>query len=175
MSDCTNGENVALWTLPVTIFDFTGDSGNDPCKRNDKVWYQGPGVVGAGRIGAASWNPLNLSCYGSPFIEPDLVEVQYKINNGSWTDFQNYTSSGLGIDNSAFLGRYDFGRSAVISSGTYTLGFRYRNWKYISTNPSGTPIPSGSDCSSPENTSVGAPYNGGYTTWSYEYYYGVVI
>ncbi|HMJ48414.1 MAG TPA: hypothetical protein VK498_13870 [Ferruginibacter sp.] len=175
VSDCTSGQSSALWLLPVTTFDFTGDSGNDPCNRNDKVWYQAPGLVGTGRIGVA-WNPLNISCFSSPFIEPHLVEVQYKLNNGSWTDFENYTSSGLGIDQSAFIGRYDFGRSAVITSGTYEIGFRYRNWRYILTNPSGTPIPTfPDDCRSFENTSINAPYNSGYTTWAYEYYHGVVI
>lgn len=175
-TDCSSGgDPYALWALPVTTYGFTGDSGNDPCKRNEKAWFDyNTGGSYADRFVITGFDAASLSCgYSSPFIRPDLQEVQYSINNGTtWNNFINdITASGQGIDGTAFIRKDDVARSAYIGSGTYNVIIRYRNWKY-SGSSSGWPTPSefNGDCKSVGDIGNGNPTN---STYAYEYFLGV--
>lgn len=177
-TDCSSGgDPYALWALPVSTWGFTGNSGYDPCERNEKAWFDyNTGGSYADRFVITGYDLVSLSCgYGSPFIRPDLQEVQYSINNGTtWNNFINdVTASGAGIDGTAFIRKDDIARSAYIGSGTYDVIIRYRNWKYIGTNPTGWPIPdepTNGDCKSVGDIGNGNPL---YSTYAYEYFPGV--
>ncbi len=183
VTDCKNGDlSYSLWLLPVTAYGFTGSSGNDPCQRNEKAWPDfSVGGSYSNRIAIAGYNATLLTTcgYGSPFNEPDLQEVQYSSNGGaSWNNFTNDITAGntLGIYNTAFIRKDDIARSATFSSGTYDIIIRYRNWKYVGTNPSGWPVPSGTnDCFSPGDNPSNNTSSTTYSTYAYAYYPGVTF
>jgi hypothetical protein len=170
VTDCkTGGPAYSLWTNPVTAYGFTGDSGNDPCKRNDKAWVTTPPSSG-GTMFVSGYNPGAVTCgYGGSFVAPDLQEVQYKIDAGGWQNVVNGTAAGLGIVNSAFLRGGDFAQVTGFPSGTpHMVIVRYRNWKYGTTTPWNIPsIPN--DCRSYANTSLPSSYQD-YSTWAYQYW-----
>ena len=183
VTDCNSGgDPYNLWIVPVTAFGFTGDSGNDPCKRNEKAWPDfSAGGSYSSRIAIAGYNATALTTcgYGNPFNEPDLQEVQYSTDGGaSWYDFANDITANntLGIYNTAFIRKDDIARSATFSSGTYDIIIRYRNWKYNG-SPSGWPQPAyaNSDCSSPGDNPTNNPSSTPWTTYAYAYYPNVTF
>ncbi len=170
VTNCKSGGSpYSLRTLPVTTYGFTGASGNDPCKRNDKAWVT-TGPSSGGTMIVTGYNPGAVTCgYGGSFVAPDLQEVQYKIDAGSWQNVVNSTATGLGIANSAFLRGGDFANVTGFPSGTpHMVIVRYRNWKYISTTPWNIPNIS-NDCRSYANTSLPSSYQD-YSTWAYQYW-----
>ncbi len=171
VTDCkTGGAPYSLWTAPVTSYGFTGASGNDPCKRNDKVWG------GTGPAASSTWSVTGYSAgstitcsFGGSFVATDLQEVQYKVDGGLWTNMDNYTATSLPILNSAFVRGSDFCRTATLPSGTgHLIGLRYRNWKYGSTSPWQIPSLPG-DCRSYTNPSLPTSQQD-YSTWAYQYW-----
>jgi hypothetical protein len=180
---CNNGTNYLVGSAAVTSSGFTGASGNNPCKRNDKIVFMGLASNGAPNpsyrpSASTSIYPTTGACgYTGTFILPDVVEVGYSTNGGfSWntTNMTGYLGS-----NQNYLKYHDpngnggitYSSGAVLSSGTYNLVFRYRNWKYTNTanlNTYPIPIPTPPDCS---NVGSALSPDGGY---SY-YHYGNVI
>lgn len=175
VTDCNGGgDPYYLWILPVTAFGYTGSSGNDACKRNEKAWFDfNAGGSYANRLVITGYDLFGSSCgYGGSFTRPDLQQVQYSINGGAtWVDFINdVTASGTGINGSAFIRKDDIARSPALTQGvTYNVIIRYRNWRYILTNPSGWPTPDpNDDCFNiGDNSTI-------YSSYSYDYYPGVV-
>jgi len=103
VTDCKTGGNpYSLWTIPVTSYGFTGASGNDPCKRNDKAWVST--VIGGAVSQVAGYTAGGFaSCgFGSTFIATDLQEVEYNLDGAGFLAMNNTTATGLGIANSAF-------------------------------------------------------------------------
>lgn len=176
-TDCSiGGDPYALWALPTTTYGFSNASANDPCERNEKAWY-GVGGTGsyANRISITGYDALSLSCgYGSPFLRPDLQEVQYSINGGAtFLDFTNDITAGntLGIYGTKFIRKDDVARSAVLS-GRYNVVIRYKNWKYNSFS-STWPLPTtaNGDCFSigdPDSQAT-TPPNENFSNYAYEY------
>lgn len=175
-TDCkTGGSPYALYSIPVTSYGFTGASGNDPCKRNDKVWG------GTGPAASSTWSVTGysaggtLTCgFGGSFVATDLQEVQYNVDGGTWLDMDNYTANTTWqIYGSAFLRGSDYGQTVTLPSGHHLVGLRYRNWKYGGTSvPWDIPLLSLGACRSPMNTSLPTtPVNQQeYSTWAYQYW-----
>lgn len=172
-TNCKVGGNpYSLWTVPVTSYGFTGASGNDPCKRNDKAWVTtGPSAGGSMLVAGYNAGGFASCGFGSTFIATDLQEVQYNIDGGTWTNMDNYTATGLGIANSAYVRAGDFCRVTGLPSGSHLVGLRYRNFKYNTTPPSNWPFPTGSNtlCRSYANTSLPSGQQD-YSTWAYTYW-----
>lgn len=181
---CSNGTNYLVGSAPVTSSNFTGASGNDPCKRNDKVFCllasSGiPNPTYAASI--ACITPLgNCSGYNNTFITPDVIEGQYSLFGGTPGTFlpnmTGYSNNGTGLIpyNSPSPWGY-FMSSPSLPSGNHNLVFRYRNWKYTTTNWfSNFPVPTppsqnGTGCENNGNSSIAGS---GYT---YFYYGNIVI
>lgn len=172
VTDCkTGGDPYSLFMLPASLFGFTGNSGDDPCERNEMAWPNFNSSTH--KIEITGYNALSLSCgYGSPFIEPDLQQVQYSLDGGAtWVNCSNLTASNTyGIYNTSYIRKADVAYSPTITAGTYDVTIRYRNWKYISSSPTNYPTPSGSDCHS-----VGDGSNTLESTYAYKYYKGVTL
>ncbi len=173
VTDCkTGGAPYSLWTFPVTAYGFTGSSGNDPCKRNDKAWVpSGPAASSIWYATGYSAGGLATCSFSGSFVATDLQQVQYNIDGGTWTNMDNYTATGLGIANTAFVRGSDFCRTATLPSGSHLVGIRYRNWKYINTSPWNIPNTT-NDCRSYANTSLPTtPVDQQeYSTWAYQYW-----
>ncbi len=124
VTDCqTGGDAYALYVLPVTTYGFTGASGNAPCERNEKAFLQWGQTSNnyINRLVAVGYDATSLSCgYGSPFVRPDLQQVQYSIDNGAnWVNFTNdVTGSGLPISSTNYIRKDDFARSPTLTQGT---------------------------------------------------------
>lgn len=177
VTDCKNGgAPYSLWLLPVTTYGFTGDSGNDPCKRNEKGWVTpaGAGGTGTNMLTIAGWNPLGgPACgYGGSFITPDLQQVQYNIDGSIlWNNMSNYSATGLPIFGQPYIRSNDFATTPALPSGNHLIGVRYRNWKYIGTNPLGWPIPNfTADCFSPGDNPSNNTSSTPYSTFAYQYW-----
>jgi len=174
VTDCkTGGSPYSLWTNPVTSYGFTGASGNDPCKRNDKAWVTTAPSSGGTMIVVGYNGSFTFTCgYGGSFVAPDLQEVQYNIDGGTWLNMDNYTANSTWpIFGSAFMRGSDFSITATLPTGSHLLGLRYRNWKYIGSSAWNIPN-STNDCTSPMNTSLPTtPVNQQeYSTWAYSYW-----
>ena len=177
VTDCkTGGSPYSLWSVPVTSYGFTGASGNDPCKRNDKAWVAtAPAASSIMYVtGYSAGGTLTCGFSGS-FVATDLQEVQYNVDGGAWTNMDNYTATSTWqIYGSAFIRGSDFGRTVTLPSGTnHLVGLRYRNWKYINTSPWNIPTLAAGDCQSPRNLSLPTftlPSQQEYSTWAYQYW-----
>lgn len=178
VTDCKQGGGpYYLWLLPVTTYGFTGDSGNDPCKRNERAWVTpaGSGGTNTNYLIVSGYNPLTwLTCgYNANFIEPSLQEVEYNVDgNNNWFPMINYTASGFIINGTKYIRWNDFAKSGTLPSGNHVIGVRYRNWKY-NTSQTSWPIPNLSiachsigDLNNPGNTN---------STYAYEYWMAVNI
>ncbi len=168
VTDCSSGgDPYSLWVLPVTTYGFTGASGDDPCDRHDKSWVVPPS--GGNILYAHGYNPGFVTCgYGGSFVAPDLQEIQYNIDGGTWLDMDNYTATSLPIFGSPFVRASDVSQTSTLPSGNHLIGVRYRNWKYSSSSPWQIPSLPG-DCRSPENTSLPGGQQD-YSTWAYAYF-----
>ena len=180
VTDCNSGgDPYSLWIVPVTAFGYTSASGNDPCKRNEKAWFGwNAGGSYANRLTITGYDATSPppSCgYGSTFVRPDLQQVQYSLDGGAnWSDFINdvTAANNLGIYTTAYIRKDDIARSALLTQGvTYNVIIRFRNWKYVGTNPSGWPLPD-------PNTPNFDCFNNGdgsstYSSYAYEYWPGV--
>jgi hypothetical protein len=177
VTDCqSGGEAYALYILPVATHGFTDASGYNPCERNEKAFLSwGMGGSFTNRLVAIGYDPLSLSCgYGGSFVRPDLQQVQYSIDNGAtWVDFTNdITASGLPIGSTNYIRKDDFARSPTLSANTnYDVIIRYRNWKYVLTNPSGWPVPDfNDDCFSSGDNPGSNTSSSLYSTYAYEFF-----
>jgi hypothetical protein len=177
VTDCqTGGDAYSLYALPVSTYGFTDASGNDPCQRNEKAFLQwGSGGSYTNRLVAVGYDATSLSCgYGSPFVRPDLQQVQYSIDNGAnWVNFTNdITGTGLPIASTNYIRKDDAARSPTLTQGvSYDVIIRYRNWKYILTNPSGWPVPDfNDDCFSAGDNPGSNTSSSLYSTYAYEFY-----
>jgi len=179
-TDCSSGGSpYSLWALPTTTYGFSNASANDPCERNEKAWY---GVGGSGsyanRISITGYDAASPSAcsgsYGSPFVRPDLQEVQYSTDGGAtFSDFRNdiTVANTLDIYNSKFIRKDDIARSAALS-GTYNVVIRYKNWKYIGTTNTNWEIPiRANDCFSIGNpaSQAGSPPFENDSNYAYEF------
>jgi len=175
-TDCKAGGNpYSLWLLPVTTYGFTGASGYSPCQRNDIAWVvsvPGPGsnlLIVSGYDGS-----FNTNCgFGGSFVATDLQEVEYNVDGGTWLPMNNYTAtSSWPIYGSAFIRGTEFCKATIVS-GDHLVGLRYRNWKYVNTNPSGWPLPNPNspynDCFSPGDDPSNNTNSTPYSTWAYKY------
>jgi len=173
VSDCkVGGAPYSLWTVPVTTYGFTGASGNDPCKRNDKAWVTtGPSGGGTMIIAGYTAGGFATCSFGGSFVATDLQQVQYDVDGTGWVSMDNYTATGLGIANSAYIRGGDFCQTGTLPSGTnHLVTVRYRNWKYGgTTTPWNIPSLGAGDCRSPVNTSLPSGYQD-YSTWAYQYW-----
>ncbi len=174
---CSNGTNYLVGSAAVTSAGFTGASGNDPCKRNEKILCL---LATNGTTYAASVSvntvasSINTCIYNSTFIAPDVIEAQYSLNGGlSWlSNMTGYGNGGTGlIPYNAPTSTGFFMSGPTLPTGNYNLVFRYRNWKYTNPNwyanfPPLTPTPpsGGNGCVNGGNGTTGS----GYTY----YYYG---
>jgi hypothetical protein len=162
-SDCSTLDNYSIAPMGVTGFGFSTVLNNDPCTRNDKCWFQLPGMVGYRQLGIAGYDPTSSCSSYTAGSAPSYQEAQYSTDNGAtWNNYVNFTSPYSNIINTQFFSRLDFGVSTTLSPGTYNVVIRYRNYKFTS---GGTPLntlpTSGNSCITP--------------VWSYEYYPGVVV
>ncbi len=178
VTDCKQGGGpYYLWLLPVTTYGFTGDSGNDPCKRNEKGWVTpaGSGGTDTNYLIIAGYNALqNLTCgYNSNFIEPSLQEVEYEVDGSNyWLPMINYTASGFFINGTKYIRWDDFAKTGTLPSGNHVIGVRYRNWKY-NTSQTGWPIPNSSNAC--HNIGYFDPNNSIYEYSSYAYEYWIAV
>jgi hypothetical protein len=181
---CNNGTNYLVGSAAVTSSGFTGASGNDPCKRNEKIiclLASSGGNNPTYRPSASFVAQSTGYCgYNSTFIIPDVIEVEYSKDGGS--TFSSNMTSGIGIPTGNYLEYNSAGggpsipytSGAVLTSGTYNIVFRHRNWKYgdparLITNPFTPPGTSGAplDCTNAGNGTAPSAYT--------YYYYGNVI
>ncbi len=182
-SDCP--DFYALWITPASAFGFTGNTGLQPCDRNDRPIFMPPGQGGVDldKIGIAGYDPLFLcSEYGSNgFTRTHLQQVEYSVNSGTnWFPFPN-DLNGVPMGNPILQYGYirydDFAESDPndLGSGTYNIILRFRNWKYNSV-PSPLTIPTtvNGDCHSAGNTSLPSGQQN-YATWAYEYHPNITI
>lgn len=186
VTDCKT--SYSLWLLPVTLYGFTGDSGFDPCKRNDEVgllWNLGGSYTN--RLVVYGFDPVvSAPCdgYSGSTIKPDLSQVQYSIDGGaSWTYFKNdiTANNSLGIynyqpDNTCFIRQDDFARSEPLTQGvTYDVILRFRNWKYSGSIPPTWTIPTPSTaCFSIGDPNSQSTNNPNESNYAYKYIPGVV-
>lgn len=178
VTDCKQGGGpYYLWLLPVTTYGYTGYSGNNPCKRNEKGWVTpaGSGGTDTNYLIIAGYNVLgwNTCGYNSNFIETDLQEVEYDVDgDNNWLPMINFTALSLPITGKQYIRRDDFAKTGILPSGDHVIGVRYRNWKYNSTQ-TGWPIPSTLIACH----SIGDTINtvNSYSTYAYEYWIAVNI
>jgi len=173
VTDCkTGGAPYSLWSVPVTSYGFTGASGNDPCQRNDKAWVM-PAGPSSNRLFASGYNsgPGSSCGFGGSFVATDLQQIQYNVDGGGWTNMDNYIATSLPIFGSPFVRAADASRTGILPSGNHLIGVRYRNRKYIGTNPSGWPIPSSAnDCFSAGDNAANNNSSSLYSTYAYSYW-----
>ena len=181
---CNNGTNYLVGSAAVTSSGFTGASGNDPCKRNEKILCLLASSGGSNPTYAPSASFITQTTgycgYTSTFIIPDVIEVEYSLNGG--TSFFSNMTSGPGIPTGNYLEYNGAGggptipwtSAPVLTSGTHNVVFRYRNWKYgdparLTTNPFTQPgtSPSPLDCTNTGSGTAASAYT--------YYYYGNVI
>ncbi len=174
---CANGTNYLVGSAAVTSSNFTGASGNDPCKRNDKIQCLLAGSTSVGYAPSAYVNTLaapdNTCNYNSTFIIPNVVEVEYSLNDGV-TFLTNMTASSGSLQNYLKYPGFTFTSAPNLTTGTYNLVFRYKNWKYGDPAKIGAipfNIPS-LTATPPDCTNTGSPTAGSGFTY---YYYGNVI
>ena len=125
----------SLYSLPVSLFGFTSNTGLNPCDRNEKAWFQLPSNFNGKKIGVSGYDPgFGCANYGGTFVRTDLQQVAYSLNNGNtWNLFSNATApSNNPILSQGYLQQTDYAESPVLNPGTYTVILRYRNWKYNS-------------------------------------------
>lgn len=175
-------DSYGLWIVPASYFGFTGNTGLNPCDRNDRPIFLPPSIfAGQDRIGMSGYDPLYVcSEYGGSFIRTDLQQVEYSINGGlDWNPFPNELDgipSGNPILPDGYIRYFDFAESdtTILTAGTYDIIIRFRNWKY-DTYPSTLTIPTDPpDCHSAGNPSLPSGQQN-YATWAYEYWPGIVI
>jgi len=178
-SDCP--DFYAIYITPVSSFGFTGNTGLNPCDRNDRPIFIPSTIFGGqDRIGIAGYDPLfNCSVFGGSFIATDLQQVEYSINGGAnWAKFVadlGGVPQGNPILQNGYIRSFDFAESIQLTPGTYTVILRFKNWKYNSI-PSPLTIPSDPpDCHSAGNPSLSSPAEIAYAEWAYEYLPGIVI
>lgn len=178
-SDCP--DFYALWITPVSAFGFTGNTGLNPCDRNDKPIFIPSTIFGGqDRIGISGYDPtFSCSVFGGSFIATDLQEVEYSINGGaSWAKFVNDLGGvpqGNPILDDGYIRSFDFAESVQLLTGTYTVILRFKNWKNNSV-PSPLTIPTDPpDCHSAGNPSLPTAPERAYAEWAYEYWPGIVI
>lgn len=172
----------SLWTLPVTVWGFTGNSGLSPCDRTEKVWFLPPGNFNDHKIGVAGYDPLfNCTNYGGSFVRPDLQQVSYSLDSGvTWNLFSvNTAQTNNPILSSGYIRQTDFAETPVLTPGNYTVILRYRNWKYNGTppNPLVVPIYPTTAC-----RNLGIPYSYNpptpeeeHASYTYEYWTQITI
>lgn len=140
---CNNGTNYLVGSAAVTSTGFTGASGNDPCKRNDKVVFMGlassgtPNPTYAASAGSYVYATTGACGYTSTFVLPDLIEMEYSLNGGQTFNPNMIGSQGstgkylrYHIPGSGGIVGTTFTSSPTLASGNYNLVFRYKNWKY---------------------------------------------
>ncbi len=131
VSDCNTQETTTQNLSPTGIYGYgfeTPLEGN-PCSRNDRAYYQQPGTYANNRIAIAGYDVLGSCPSYSEESAPSYQRVQYSINNGVWTSFQNNTSLLSNIIGSGVVSRTDFARSEILAPGTYNVRIRYANTK----------------------------------------------
>jgi len=128
-----------LYLWPLSTYGITNTTATTPCNRIEKCYIDPSNTIGGnylGRIVFNGWNAALNSCnYGGTMTQPDLQEVEYSLNGGSWQPAINditVTPTSLGIYGSKYIRSADIARSALLS-GPYNIIVRYRNWKYPST------------------------------------------
>lgn len=173
-TDCkAGGSPYSLWLLPVTTYGFTGSSGYDPCERNDKAYVStAPGSSAIMTVAGYNAGGFVTCSFGGSFVAADLQEVQYDVDGGGWTNMDNFTATGLGIANSAFVRGIDFCQTATLPSGTgHLVTLRYRNFRYNTAPPSNWPLPTGLNtlCKTYANMSLPSGQQD-YSTWAYSYW-----
>lgn len=175
---CSNGTNYFASSAAVTSSSFTGASGNDPCKRNEKTWFSNISSTQSGYIAVYTSDQNNTcSAYNTTFIPPDVQEAEYSTDGGAtFNGFHNIYAGNF--NNTKFLksAALHIAESAYITPGTYNVVIRYKNWKYTSSQPT-YPIPvavgSGANaCTVYGNQSAGNYNTSGYT---YDYFPNLVI
>lgn len=176
-------DSYGLYILPAYYFGFTSNTGEHPCNRNDYPLFQDPSIFAShNKIGIAGYDPLfACSQFGGSFIRTDLQQVEYSLNGGAnWNVFPNVLGGGTTTNlilQFGYLRNSDFAESPIISSGTYDVILRFRNWKYSSGIPNPLnvqPTYSNGDCTSASNSNdPGFPI--GSSSWAYEYWLNVVI
>lgn len=145
-SDCSSLDQYQLALSTVSGFGFSTPLNSSPCSRNDRTFYQNPGILEYRKIGIAGYDPIG-NCSYSAGAAPSLQEVQYSVDNGAWVGFDNtsYVPSSAGYYGSAFVSQYDFAKSqTALTPGMHTIKIRYRNWKYNNNEPS-FPVPTTSN------------------------------
>lgn len=120
--DCDNG--TAPIGIALTDYTIPNNTAGDPCERNDKVW-----VIPSGGINGIGFTVTGVDPFGNCPVNygyPTCQEVQYSVNGGSFQDIVNVISSSPFLG-TKYLQRWDVAYPPLLSSGTYTYIFRYRN------------------------------------------------
>ncbi|MBI2730685.1 MAG: hypothetical protein HYX40_08040 [Sphingobacteriales bacterium] len=171
VSDSSTLDQHALAPADPAGYGISPGDATQPCNRVDKVYFQPPGIIASNVIGVVGCNIFGNSCYSSFFVVPSLSETQYSLDGGAtFQSFINYTAtspSGMPINNSRFIREFDIAKSSPISSGTYNLVIRYKNWRYNNSSYQWQIPTSTNACQTYSNT-LGNSY-------VYEYYFGTVI
>jgi hypothetical protein len=148
-SDCSTLDNYSVVPMSVTGFGFVTPLNSNPCTRNDKTWFQMPGIVGLRQIGVSGYDPLGFCPSYEAGAAPDYQFVQYSLDNGiTWNNFLNYTAASSGranLNNQPFVSRLDYARSPTLAVGTYNIKIRYLNTKFNSTSTSLNTVPDASN------------------------------
>jgi hypothetical protein len=159
-SDCSSLDNYSIVPMSTASFGFSAPLNSNPCTRNDKAWFQGPGIVDSNAIGISGYDPLGICPIYAAGSRPSYQEVQYSVDAGPWTNYKTFFSL-PSLNNSRFVSSIDFAKSDPLPSGTYTIRVRYRNVKLNTGVPFGTLPTISNSCST--------------TDWSEETYPNIVI
>ena len=166
-SDCVTLDNYYFIPMSVTGFGFVTPFNSDPCTRNDKAWFQMPGIEGIRQIGITGYDPLSICPSYPASAAPSYQRVQYSLDYGAtWASFTNFSSTSSNIINSAYVSRTDFARSPTLAPGTYNIKIRYANTR-LNAGVGGNTVPD----------STNSCINGGWPAiaWTVESYPGVVV
>jgi hypothetical protein len=138
-SDCASLDNYPIALAGVNGCGVVIPINSDPCTRNDKAWFQQPGIFGSNVIGISGYDPLGTCPTYAAGVAPSYQEVWYRLSNtAAWTKFSNHTSVytigasptlGYPIFGSQFVTKTNFAKSLPIPAGTYNIQIRYRNVK----------------------------------------------
>lgn len=128
MNDCDEYQP-AIISVANTGLPHTGV--NDVCRKSD-ICYINPGTTGVFISGV---DPLALCPSG--YLYPDLQQVEFTVDNGvNWYPIENALTSFTAIQNTNYLNPFEAsgvvpqsGSGYSLSSGTYTMEFRYRDVK----------------------------------------------
>ncbi len=128
VSDCSALEQYSISPTSVVGLGWDVALSSGACDRNDKAWFQQPGMLGYRQIGVFGYDPLGLCSSYTAGVSPTHQLVQYSLDNGaSWKNFASTSSPFFPLNTSTFVTRTDYAISSQLPVGTYDIKVRYAN------------------------------------------------